>query len=95
MISTEVSSLATHNTDHVNLTYFYYHLSADPTLPRHVVDKLKRWALKMSVFLCRIEHVMSDLNYWQELMTTWGVGRLTVRDPKAHGKIASYFRSRT
>jgi RNase H-like domain found in reverse transcriptase len=37
--------------DHLNLTYIYNPLSADPTLARHVLHKLQRWALKMFVFL--------------------------------------------
>jgi RNase H-like domain found in reverse transcriptase len=44
--------------DHLNFTYIYNSLSADPTLARHVVHKLQRWALKMSVFSYRMEHVM-------------------------------------
>jgi hypothetical protein len=36
--------------DHLNLTYIYNTLSVDPALARHVVQKLQRWALKMSVF---------------------------------------------
>jgi hypothetical protein len=47
--------------DHLNLTYIYNPLSADPTLARHVVHKLQRWALKMSVFYYRMEHVMGEL----------------------------------
>jgi RNase H-like domain found in reverse transcriptase len=48
--------------DHLNLTYIYNPLPADPTLARHVVHKLQRWALKMSVFSYRMEHVMGELN---------------------------------
>jgi hypothetical protein len=55
--------------DHLNLTYIYNPLSADPTLARHVVHKLQRWALKMSVFSYRMEHVIGELNYWTDLMT--------------------------
>jgi RNase H-like domain found in reverse transcriptase len=55
--------------DHLNLTYIYNPLSADPTLARHVVHKLQRWALKMSVFSYRMEHVMGELNYWTDLIT--------------------------
>jgi RNase H-like domain found in reverse transcriptase len=54
--------------DHLNLTYNYNPFSADPTLARHVVHKLKRWALKMSVFSYRMEHVIGELNYWTDLM---------------------------
>jgi RNase H-like domain found in reverse transcriptase len=60
--------------DHLNLTYTYNPLSADPSLERHVVHKLQRWELKMSVFSYRMEHVMGELNYWTDLMTRWGVG---------------------
>jgi hypothetical protein len=49
--------------DRLNLTYIYNPLSADPTLARHVVHKLQRWELKMSVFSYRMEHVMGELNY--------------------------------
>jgi RNase H-like domain found in reverse transcriptase len=55
--------------DHLNLTYIYKPLSADLTLARHVVHNLQRWALKMSVFSCLMEHVMGELNYWTDLMT--------------------------
>jgi hypothetical protein len=55
--------------DHLNLTYTYNPLSADPTLARHAVHKFQRWALKMSVFSYRMEHVIGDLNYWTDLMT--------------------------
>jgi RNase H-like domain found in reverse transcriptase len=60
--------------DHLDLTYIYNPLSADPTLARHFVHKLQRWALKMSVFSYRMEHVTGELNYWTDLMTKWGVG---------------------
>jgi hypothetical protein len=53
---------------HLNLTYIYNTLSADPTLARHVVHKLQRWTLKMSVFSFRMEHVMDELNYWTDFM---------------------------
>jgi hypothetical protein len=60
--------------DHLTLTYIYNPLSADPTLARHIVHKLQRWALKISVFSYRMEHVMGELNYWTDLMTRWVVG---------------------
>jgi hypothetical protein len=55
--------------NHLNLTYIYNPLSKDPTLARHVVHKPQRWALKMSVFSYRMEHVIGELNYWTDLMT--------------------------
>jgi RNase H-like domain found in reverse transcriptase len=53
---------------HLNLTYIYNPLSADPTPARHVVHKLQRWALKMSVFSYHMEHVMGELSSWTDIM---------------------------
>jgi hypothetical protein len=52
---------------------------------------LQRWALKMSVFSYRMEHVMGELNYWTDLTTRWGVGWVAGSDNKAHGQMASLF----
>jgi RNase H-like domain found in reverse transcriptase len=51
--------------DHLNLTYIYNPLSADPTLARHIAHKLQRWALKMSVLFYRTEHVWARLTIGQ------------------------------
>jgi RNase H-like domain found in reverse transcriptase len=77
--------------DHLNLTYIYSLLSADPTLAPHIVHKLQRWELKMSVFSYRMEHVMGELNSWTDLMTRWGVGWVAGSENNAHGKMASLF----
>jgi hypothetical protein len=77
--------------DHLNLTYIYNPFSADPTLARHVAYKLQRWALKMSVFSYRMEHVMGELNYWTDLISRWGVGWIAGSENKAHGNMASLF----
>jgi hypothetical protein len=52
---------------------------------------LQRWALKMSVFSYRMEHMMGELNYWTDLMTRLGVGWVAGSENKAHGKMASLF----
>jgi hypothetical protein len=77
--------------NHLNLSYIYNPLSADPTLARHVVHKLQCWALKMSVFSYRMEHVMVENNYRTDLMTRWRVGWIAGSENKAHGKMASLF----
>jgi RNase H-like domain found in reverse transcriptase len=77
--------------DHLNLTYIYGPLSPDPTVARHVVQKLERWEPKMSVFSYHMEHVMGELNYWTDLMTRWGVGWVVGSEKKALGKMASLF----
>jgi RNase H-like domain found in reverse transcriptase len=77
--------------NHLNLTYIYNPLSADPILARHVVHKLQRWELKTSVFSCRMEHVMGKLSYWKELMTRWRVEWIAGSEHKAQGKIDMLF----
>jgi RNase H-like domain found in reverse transcriptase len=75
--------------EHLNLTYIYNPLSADPTLARHVVHKFQRWALRMSVSSYRINHAIGELNYWTDLMTRWEVGWIAGSENKAHGKMDS------
>jgi hypothetical protein len=56
-----------------------------------VVHKFQRWALKMSVFSYRTEHVMGGLNYRTDVMTRWGVGWIAGSEHIAQGKMASLF----
>jgi RNase H-like domain found in reverse transcriptase len=77
--------------DHLNLTYICDPLSADPTLARHVVHKLQRWALKMSLFSYRMEHIMGELNYWTDLMTRWEVRWVADSENKADENLSSLF----
>jgi RNase H-like domain found in reverse transcriptase len=88
LLSHEESSIFS---DHLNLTYIYNPFSADPTLARHVVHKLQRWALKMSVFSYRMEYVIGKLNYWTDLMTRCGVGWIAGSENKAHDTMARLF----
>jgi RNase H-like domain found in reverse transcriptase len=81
--------------DHLNLTYIYNPLSADPTLARHVLHKLQRWALKMSVFSYHMEHVMGNLNYRTDVMTRWGVGWVAGSESKAQARWPPCLHSRT
>jgi hypothetical protein len=71
--------------DHLNLTYIYNPLAANP------YRVMLRWALKMSVFSYRMEHVMGELNYWTDLMTRWGIGWILGSRHKALGKMVSLF----
>jgi RNase H-like domain found in reverse transcriptase len=77
--------------DHLNVTYIYNPLSADPTPARHLVHKLQLWELKMSVFSYHTERVMGEFNYWTDLMTRRRVGWVAGSENKAHGKMAILF----
>jgi RNase H-like domain found in reverse transcriptase len=43
--------------DHFNLKYMYAPLSLDPSLARHTVSNIQRWALKLATYNYRIEHI--------------------------------------
>lgn len=58
--------------DHFNLKYMYAPLSLDPSLARHTVSKIQRWALKLATYNYRIEHIAGELNVWTDLLTRWG-----------------------
>jgi hypothetical protein len=58
--------------DHFNLKYMYAPLSLDPSLARHTVSKIQRWALKLATYNYRIEHITGELNVWTDLLTRWG-----------------------
>jgi RNase H-like domain found in reverse transcriptase/Reverse transcriptase (RNA-dependent DNA polymerase)/Integrase zinc binding domain/Chromo (CHRromatin Organisation MOdifier) domain len=68
LLSQELFSIFT---DHRNLKFIYNPLSVDATLARHVVHKLQRWALKLSVFNYVIEHIEGVKNLWPDLLTRW------------------------
>ena len=58
-------------TDHRNLLFAFNPVSMEPSLGRHKVLKVIRWALFLSAFTYRIEHVLGDVNKWPEIMTRW------------------------
>jgi RNase H-like domain found in reverse transcriptase len=48
--------------DHFNLKYTHAPLSLDPSLARHTVSKIQRWALKLATYNYRIEHIAGEIN---------------------------------
>jgi hypothetical protein len=50
----------------------YAPLSLDPSLARHTVSKIQRWALKLATYNYRIGHIAGELNVWTDLLTRWG-----------------------
>jgi hypothetical protein len=58
--------------DHFNLKYMYAPLSLAPSLARHTVSKIQRWALKLATYNYRMEHIAGELNLWTDLLTRWG-----------------------
>ena len=57
--------------DHRNLKFIYNPHSVDPTLAKHTVHKLQRWALKLAVFCYEIEFIPGEENVWADMMSRW------------------------
>lgn len=58
-------------TDHRNLLFVFHPTAIERTLGRHKVLKVLRWALYLSSFTYRIEHVPGDQNVMADIMTRW------------------------
>lgn len=58
-------------TDHRNLLFAFHPTVVEPSLGRHKVLKVIRWALYLSAFAYDIEHVPGDLNTMADIMTRW------------------------
>lgn len=58
-------------TDHRNLLFVFNPVAMEPSLGRHKVLKVVRWALYLSAFNYRIEHVSGPSNVWPDIMTRW------------------------
>lgn len=58
-------------TDHRNLLFVFAPLSLEPSLGRHIVSKVQRWALYLSKFSYVIEHVSGSDNVFADILTRW------------------------
>ena len=58
-------------TDHRNLLFAFNPTELEPSLGRRKVLKVILWALFLSSFTYRIEHVSGDKNKWPDIMTRW------------------------
>ena len=61
-------------TDYHNSLFAFSPVSMEPSLRRHKVPKVIRWALFLSAFNYRIEHVPGDSNILPDIMTRWTRG---------------------
>lgn len=58
-------------TDHRNLLFTFNPLALEPSLGRHKVLKVLRWALFLSTFSYTIGHVPGELNTMADIQTRW------------------------
>lgn len=58
-------------TDHHNLLTMYDPSGAGTSLPQYAINKLMRWAIRMSSFNYVIEHIPGDDNVWADMLSRW------------------------
>lgn len=61
-------------TDHANLLNMYDPGRCSGNLPQYAVNKLLRWAIKLSQFRYVIEHIPGESNVWADLLSRWANG---------------------
>ena len=67
-------------TDHKNLMFIFNPSSTSIPLKQHTLDKLYRWALKLSSVDYHIEHIPGQLNTWADMLSRWAsTDRMTPR----------------
>ena len=59
-------------TDHKNLTYIFDPVRTNPRMPKHVFNKIQRWALMLAAFRYEVVHIPGTENIWADLMSRWG-----------------------
>lgn len=59
-------------TDHKNLTFIFNPVSLKTPIPKHVANKIERWALILSSFHYTIVHISEEENCWADLLSRWG-----------------------
>ena len=74
-------------TDHRNLLFVFAPLALEPSLGRHIISKVQRWALYMSRFHYVIEHVKGEDNVFADILTRWMRGYRN--ESKGHTAICS------
>jgi hypothetical protein len=66
-------------TDHNNLVYVFNPYGFNVYIATHTVAELIRWALKISSYSYKIEHVTSLRSIWSDLLTRWAAPTLLAR----------------
>ena len=64
-------------TDHRNLVFLFDPFLFSENLKRHNLDKIQRWALRLSGLRYTIQHISGDDNVWADLLTRWGAPKQT------------------
>ena len=60
------------STDHANLLQLYDPEGSRYHIPRYAMNKMMRWATKLSALNYVIEHIPGDENVWADMLSRWG-----------------------
>jgi hypothetical protein len=66
-------------TDHNNLVYGFNPYGFNVSIATHTAAKLICWALKISSYSYKIDHVTSLASIWSDLLTRWAAPTLRAR----------------
>jgi RNase H-like domain found in reverse transcriptase len=66
-------------TDHKNLLYVFNLHVSNPNIAGHTAAKLVRWALKLSAYRYKIEHIPGHQNVWSDMLTRWAAPEVRAR----------------
>lgn len=61
-------------TDHGNLLFVFNPVEFNPSLWRHIINKVQRWALYLFKFMYTIEHIQGAKNVTADMLTYWYTG---------------------
>ena len=59
-------------TDHSNLVFIFNPERVQPSMSKNATNKVKRWAIALSVFDYTIAHIDGEENVWADLLSRWG-----------------------
>lgn len=58
-------------TEHENILYMTSPTCFQSNVPRHIAEKLQRWAIRLSEFIFLVEHILGENNTWSDMLTRW------------------------
>ena len=77
-------------TDHKNLTLIFHPVVVNPGIAKHTANKIERWAMQLSAFRYKINHISGDDSCWADFLSRWGGATGGI----IHGKLGALFHAR-
>lgn len=71
--------------------YIFNPTAANPSIQKHVANKIQIWALTLAAFQYTIGHISGDDNVWADLLSRWGATASKEKITITSGRMASLF----